>query len=48
MTGATHLHALAAISRLTRDEAKLQMLADAPNAEAAYALLTRQFERDAA
>ena len=46
--GATHLHALAAISRLTRDEAMLQLLADAPDAEAAYALLTRRFERDAA
>lgn len=46
--GATHLHALAAISRLARDEAKLQMLADAPDAEAVYALLTNQFERDAA
>lgn len=46
--GATHLHALAAISRLTRDEAKLQMLADAPTTEAAYALLTNQFQRDAA
>ncbi|MEE4317493.1 MAG: PTS sugar transporter subunit IIA [Erythrobacter sp.] len=46
--GATHLHALAAISRLARDEAKLQMLAEAPDAEAVYALLTNQFERDAA
>lgn len=46
--GATHLHALAAISRLTRDEAKLQMLADAPTTEAAYTLLTTQFEQDAA
>ena len=46
--GATHLHALAAISRLTRDEAMLQMLADAPDAEAIYALLTDQFLRDAA
>lgn len=46
--GATHLHALAAISRLTRDEAKLQMLADAPTTEAAFTLLTEQFERDAA
>jgi PTS system nitrogen regulatory IIA component len=46
--GAGHLHALAAISRLTRDEAMLQMLADAPDTEAAYALLTNQFERDAA
>ncbi|PLK25301.1 transcriptional regulator [Porphyrobacter sp. TH134] len=46
--GATHLHALAAISRLTRDETMLQMLADAPDAEAIYALLTNQFVRDAA
>ena len=46
--GATHLQALAAISRLTRDEAKLQMLADAPSTEAAYAMLTNQFLRDAA
>jgi nitrogen PTS system EIIA component len=46
--GATHLHALAAISRLTRDEAMLQMLADAPTTEAVYALLTDQFHRDAA
>lgn len=46
--GATHLHALAAISRLTRDEAMLQMLADAPTTEAVYALLTNQFQRDAA
>ena len=46
--GATHLHALAAISRLARDEAMLQMLADAPDTEAVYALLTDQFERSAA
>lgn len=46
--GATHLHALAAISRLTRDETKMQMLADAPTTEAVYALLTNQFQRDAA
>lgn len=46
--GATHLHALAAISRLARDEAMLQMLADAPDTEAVYALLTNQFERNAA
>lgn len=46
--GATHLHALAAISRLARDEAKLQVLADAPDTEAVYALLTNQFERNAA
>lgn len=46
--GATHLHALAAISRLARDEAMLQMIADAPDTEAVYALLTNQFDRDAA
>lgn len=46
--GATHLHALAAISRLTRDEAMLHALGDAPDAEALYAVLTNQFLRDAA
>jgi len=46
--GATHLHALAAVSRMARDEAMLQTLLDAPDAEALYALLTNQFLRDAA
>ena len=46
--GATHLHALAAISRLLRDEAMLQSLQDADDAEALFALLTNQFLRDAA
>ncbi len=46
--GATHLHALAAISRLLRDEAKLLALMHAPDAEALFALLTNQFLRDAA
>lgn len=46
--GATHLHALAAISRLVRNEAMLQALHDADNAEALFALLTNQFLRDAA
>ena len=46
--GATHLHALAAISRLARDEAMLHALGDAPDAEALFALLTNQFLRDAA
>ncbi len=46
--GATHLHALAAISRLARDDAMLQSLGDAPDAEAMFALLTNQFSRDAA
>ena len=46
--GATHLHALAAISRPTRDEAMLQLLLDAPDCDALYAVLTNQFLRDAA
>ncbi|MEP0189361.1 MAG: PTS sugar transporter subunit IIA [Erythrobacter sp.] len=46
--GATHLHALAAISRLSRDEAMLQIMLDAPDAEALFAVLTNQFLRDAA
>lgn len=46
--GATHLHALAAISRPARDEAMLQMLHDAPTSEALYSVLTNQFLRDAA
>jgi nitrogen PTS system EIIA component len=46
--GATHLHALAAISRLTRDEAMLQLLMDAETPEGLYALLTNQFLQDAA
>lgn len=46
--GATHLHALAAISRPTRDEGMLQMLHDAPTSEALYSVLTNQFLRDAA
>ena len=46
--GATHLHALAAISRMVRDEAMLSALLDAPDADALFALLTNQFLRDAA
>ena len=46
--GATHLHALAAISRMVRDEAMLGALSEAPDAEALYAVLTNQFLRDAA
>jgi PTS system nitrogen regulatory IIA component len=46
--GATHLHALAAISRPTRDEAMLQLLLDAPTGEALFSVLTNQFLRDAA
>ena len=46
--GATHLHALAAISRLVRDDAMLNALLDAPDAEAVYSVLTNQFLRAAA
>lgn len=47
--GATHLQALAAISRLMRDENMLSTLSEAPDAEAFFALLTNQFlARDAA
>ncbi|MGB3472349.1 MAG: PTS sugar transporter subunit IIA [Erythrobacter sp.] len=46
--GATHLHALAAVSRLLRDESKLQALLDAEDTEALFAVLTNQFLRDAA
>lgn len=46
--GATHLHALAALSRLVRDDAMHQALSDAPDGEALYALLNNQLERDAA
>lgn len=46
--GATHLHALAAISRLVRDETMHEALSDASDAEALYALLTNATDRDAA
>jgi PTS system nitrogen regulatory IIA component len=46
--GATHLHALAAISRLMRDERMHAALVQAPGAEALYGLLTNVDDRDAA
>lgn len=47
--GATHLQALAAISRLMRDESMLSALGEAPDTDAVYALLTNQLlGRDAA
>ena len=46
--GAAHLHALAAISRLVRDERIHEALVDAPDAEAMYGLLTNATDRDAA
>jgi PTS system nitrogen regulatory IIA component len=47
-SGATHLHALAAVSRLVRDERVRDALADAPHEEALYALLIGAADRDAA
>lgn len=46
--GATHLHALAAISRMMRDERMHEALADAPSAEAIFSLLNTVIDRDAA
>lgn len=46
--GAAHLHALAAISRLVRDESVLEALLEAPAAEAIYAQLSNQIDADAA
>lgn len=46
--GATHLHALAEISRLMRDEALHEALLGADSAEALYALLTNVSDRDVA
>lgn len=46
--GAAHLHALAAISRLMRDERMHAALAQAPGAEALYGLLSNVIDRDAA
>ncbi|MFM5907431.1 MAG: PTS sugar transporter subunit IIA [Novosphingobium sp.] len=46
--GAAHLHALAAISRLMRDETMHQALSQAPGAEALFGLLSNVIDRDAA
>lgn len=46
--GAAHLHALAAISRMMRDEAMHEALGEAPGAEALYGLLANSIDRDAA
>jgi len=47
-SGATHLHALAAISRLMRDERVHEALSEAPDKEALYGLLTNASDRHAA
>ena len=46
--GTAHLHALAAISRLLRDEAMHEALTDAPDEEALRGLLINISDRDAA
>jgi PTS system nitrogen regulatory IIA component len=46
--GATHLHALAAISRMMRDERMHSALAEAREPEALYGLLSNVIDRDAA
>ena len=47
-SGATHLHALAAISRLVRDERVHEALSEAPDVEALFSLVTNATDRDAA
>ncbi|KLI65233.1 PTS sugar transporter subunit IIA [Aurantiacibacter marinus] len=46
--GAAHLHALAALSRMVRDERMHDALSDAPDAEALYGIITNVTDRDAA
>lgn len=46
--GVTHLHALAAMSRVMRDERMHEALMEARDAEALYALLANATDRDAA
>ncbi|WP_295527092.1 PTS sugar transporter subunit IIA [Novosphingobium sp. Chol11] len=46
--GATHLQALASISRLMRDERMHEKLVSAPDTDAIYALLVNVIDRDAA
>jgi PTS system nitrogen regulatory IIA component len=47
-SGATHLHALAAISRLMRDERVHEALSEAPDEEALFSLMNNAADRDAA
>jgi PTS system nitrogen regulatory IIA component len=47
-SGVGHLHALAAISRLVRDERVHDALSEAPDAEALYGLIANAADRDAA
>src|SRR6478736_2914875 len=47
-SGVGHLHALAAMSRLVRDERVHDALSEAPDAEALYGLIANASDRDAA
>jgi nitrogen PTS system EIIA component len=47
-SGTAHLHALACISRMMRDERMHEMLVEAPGAEALYGLLANATDRNAA
>ena len=47
-SGIMHLHALAAISRMVRDERMHEALIEAPDSEAMYGLITNVMDRDAA
>jgi PTS system nitrogen regulatory IIA component len=47
-SGTAHLHALAAISRMMRDERMHEALVQAPGAEALYSLLSNVIDRNAA
>ena len=47
-SGATHLHALAAVSRLMRDDRVHEALSEAPDEAALYSLLSNATDRDAA
>ena len=47
-SGVGHLHALAAISRLVRDERIHEALNEAPDAEVLYGLISNATDRDAA
>lgn len=47
-SGVMHLHALAELSRMVRDERIHEALSEAPDAEAIFGLLTNATDRDAA
>ena len=47
-SGVTHLHALAAVSRLVRDDRMHEALTEAPDADALFSLIANVTDRDAA